>query len=156
MKKTIVLLASHIGALLIGFGAGIYFLPILTAPEPPDVSELQAAANGTEYTANFRRDLRGSDRLHWGDGKVFVGRNSISLQGTIAPGPDYKLYLSPSFVETEAEFARLKANMVRVGDVVTFENFIVPVSQPVDLEAFNTVIVWCETFGQLITAAQYR
>jgi len=36
--------------------------------------------------------------------------------GKLVPGPDYKLYLSPEFIETEADFNRLKATMVRVGD----------------------------------------
>ena len=65
--------------------------------------------------------------------------------GKLAPGPDYKLYLSPEFVETEADFLRLKPKMVRVGDVKTFENFIVPVPAGVDPARYSAVIVWCET-----------
>jgi hypothetical protein len=87
---------------------------------------------------------------------VAVGRRSIALMGRVAPGPDYKLYLSPEFVETEADFLRLKPRMARVGDVKTFENFIVPVPEAIDPAAYTTVIVWCETFGQFITAAKYR
>jgi hypothetical protein len=80
----------------------------------------------------------------------------ISLQGRIAPGPDYKLYLSPQFVETEGDFLRLKPQMVRVGDVKTFENFIVKVPADVEPGKFTAVIVWCESFSQFITAAQYK
>ena len=36
-----------------------------------------------------------------------------------SPGPDCKLYLSPEFVETEAEFHRVRPRMVRVADVKT-------------------------------------
>lgn len=82
--------------------------------------------------------------------------NSIALAGQVAPGPDYKLYLSPEFVETEADFKRLKASMVRVGDVKTFKNFLVPLSGNVDPARYNTVIVWCETFSKFITAARYK
>jgi hypothetical protein len=46
--------------------------------------------------------------------------------------------------------------MVRVGDVKTFDNFIVPVPADVDPARYSTVIVWCETFSQFITAARYR
>lgn len=56
----------------------------------------------------------------------------MTLAGDLAPGPDYKLYLSPQFVETEADFVRLKPQMVRVGDVKTFRNFVVPVPDSVD------------------------
>ena len=76
--------------------------------------------------------------------------------GQLAPGPDYKLYLSPRFVETEAEFEQLKLSMILIGNVKTFDNFIVEVDADIDLTAFNTVVVWCETFGEFITAAKYR
>jgi hypothetical protein len=76
--------------------------------------------------------------------------------GRLAPGPDYKLYLSPSFVQNEAEFTALKPRMLRVGDVDTFDNFIVPLPAGTDLAAYDTVVVWCEAFGEFITAARYR
>lgn len=114
------------------------------------------AFGGAQFKGEFRRDLKGSDLLHWGVGVVSVGRRSITLLGRIAPGPDYKLYLSPEFVETEADFQRLKPQMARIGDVKTFDNFIVPVPESVDPAAYTTVIVWCETFNQFITAARYR
>ena len=41
-----------------------------------------------------------------------VGSEQLVFMGELAPGPDYKLYLSPEFVETEADFERLKSNMV--------------------------------------------
>lgn len=156
MKKLILLLASHLIAGVIGLGIGIYALPILTAPPSPELAEVREAAAAAQHSGRFRRDLEDSDMFHWGDGDLFVSRDAISLEGEIAPGPDYKLYLSPKFVETEEDFLRLKASMVRVGDVRTFENFIVPVPSSIDPNAFSTAIVWCESFGQFITAAQYQ
>ena len=154
--KTPLLIVSHLVVGLIGFAAGIYVLPILTAPPPPETAEVQAIAAQARFSGEFRRDLEGSDALHWGEGTVSIGRDAISLQGSIAPGPDYRLYLSPEFVETEAEFERLKDRMVQVGDVKTFENFVVPMSPAIDPSAYNTAIVWCESFGEFITAAKYR
>jgi hypothetical protein len=127
-------------------------------------------SRAAQFHGEFRRDLKDSDFLHaargahlkdsdflhWGEGKVSVSRSAIALAGKVAPGPDYKLYLSPEFVETEADFARLKPRMARVGDVRTFENFVVPVPATIDPAAYNTVIVWCESFSQFITAAKYR
>lgn len=156
MKKLLLLLASHATVAVLAFGAGIYWLPILIAPPAPAASDVRAAADGAQFSGRFQRDLEDSDALHWGEGDVYVGRETISLQGAIAPGPDYKLYLSPEFVETEADFMRLKPDMARIGDVKTFENFIVPVPESIDPGAYGTVIVWCETFGQFITAARYR
>jgi hypothetical protein len=156
MKKLLVSGATHALALAVGFAAGIYVLPILTAPAAPSAAEVSTQAGTAQFRGEFRRNLKDSDLLHWGEGTVAVGRRSITLMGRVAPGPDYKLYLSPEFVETGADFLRLKPRMARVGDVKTFENFIVPVPEAIDPAAYTTVIVWCETFGQFITAARYR
>lgn len=156
MKKALVLSATHLLAAALGFAIGVYTLPILIAPAAPSAAQLAAQAGQATYTGRFRRDLKDSDAFHWGEGAVTVAPRSIALVGRIAPGPDYKLYLSPEFVETEADFARLKPDMVRVGDVKTFDNFLVAVPESVDVTRYNSVIVWCETFGQFITAAQYR
>ena len=156
MKKLILLIATHLLAIAFGFAAGIYALPILTAPDAPSATEVASASSHAIFTGQFRKDLKDSDLLHWGEGEVSVGRQSIVLLGKLAPGPDYKLYLSPEFVETRADFLRLKAQMARVGDVETFENFVVRLPESVDVARYNTVIVWCESFGQFITAAKYR
>ncbi len=154
--RLLALVASHAVASAQGFALGIYALPILTAPKAPTLAEAATAASQSAFTGKFRRDLKDSDLLHWGEGTLSVGRKSIVLVGKLAPGPDYKLYLSPEFVETEADFARLKPRMVRVGDVRTFENFVVAVPESIDVSTYDTAIVWCESFGQFITAAKYR
>jgi len=155
MKK-IVLVVSHLLTAALGSAAGVYTLPILIAPPAPSTAEVAARAESASYTGQFRRDLKDSDVLHWGEGRVSIGSEGVVFQGELAPGPDYKLYLSPEFVETEADFHRLKASMIRVGDVKTFMNFVVPLSASVDPSRYTTVIVWCETFSQFITAAKYR
>jgi hypothetical protein len=156
MKKLLIFSITHTAALVTGVALGIYLLPILTAPTAPTAAEIQARSGDMQFSGQFRRDLEDSDFLHWGEGNVAVGRRSIALTGRLAPGPDYKLYLSPEFIETEAAFMRLKSRMVLVGDVKTLNNFIVPVPPQVDPANYNTVIVWCESFGQFITAAKYR
>ncbi len=156
LRSVLLLLVTHAAVAAFGFAAGIYTLPLLIAPAAPSTAEVQAQAQRAVHSGQFRRDLKGSDALHWGQGKVNVGPDAISLQGEIAPGPDYKLYLSPRFVETEADVESLKPQMLRVGDVKTFRNFIVPLPAGVDLEKYDTVLVWCETFREFITAAKYR
>ena len=154
--KWLIRIGTHLAAVGIGFALGIYLLPILIAPEGPGVQEVQAAVNNSEFTAEFRRDLEDSDALHWGEGTLYVGPDSIALEGRLAPGPDYRLYLSPEFVETEAGFEALKSQMVEVGPVRTFENFMVSVPDSIDPAAYSAAIVWCESFGQFITAARYQ
>jgi hypothetical protein len=155
-RQRVLLVASHLAFAVAGFAGGIYALPILIAPEPPTQEEVKAASNQVLFSGQFKRELKDSDLLHWGEGTVSISASAVSLVGKLAPGPDYKLYLSPEFVETEADFNRLKKTMVRVGDVKTFENFVVSIPNGIDPTKYAAVVVWCETFGQFITAARYR
>ncbi|MBT8128819.1 MAG: DM13 domain-containing protein [Gammaproteobacteria bacterium] len=155
-RTVALLIATHGLVGVVGFGLGIYMLPVLIAPSAPSEDAIKAVASQAMYTGQFRKDLTDSDALHWGEGTVSIGPDSVTLMGKLAPGPDYKLYLSPEFVETEADFNRLKNTMVRVGDVRTFKNFVVDVPPGIDPSNFTSVIVWCEAFGQFITSAIYR
>jgi len=156
MRKVFFLAVSYVLVAAGGFALGIYMLPILTAPPSPTAADVASQAGQAAHTGQFRRELKDSDYFHWGEGTVSIGPRTITFMGKLAPGPDYKLYLSPEFVETGADFKRLKERMVRVGDIRTFENFVVPVPESVDPARYTTVIVWCESFGQFITAARYR
>ncbi|NLS13042.1 DM13 domain-containing protein [Vibrio sp. SM6] len=156
IKKIVLLTISHIAVGVLGFAAGIYYLPILIAPTAPSSEEINQLALNGQFQAQFERALAGSDALHWGEGQVFLSDEVVTFLGQLAPGPDYKLYLSPTFVENEAEFEQAKAQMIQVGDINTFDNFIVTLPKGVNLAKYNTVIVWCESFGEFITAGQYQ
>ena len=156
MKK-LLYVASHAACVVTGLALGVYFLPIaIAAHSPAPVAQIALHEREAPFHGAFVRDLKGSDSLHWGAGSVAVSERAVSLTGELAPGPDYKLYLSPDFVETNADFERMKERMVRVGDVRTFHGFLVPVPGEIDPGAYNTVVVWCETFHQFITSARYR
>lgn len=155
MRK-LILLITHAGALAVGFALGVYLLPILTAPASPDAAMLEKKAEAATFSAAFTRDLEGSDFLHWGEGTVSLTDQEIVHQGKLSPGPDYRLYLVPEFVETEAAFEAVKAQSLSVGEIKSFDGFLVSLPEGVNLEAYTTVLVWCEAFGEFITAAKYR
>ena len=90
------------------------------------------------------------------EGEVRILRNKIAHIGRLAPGPDYKLYLTPEFVTDEASFLAVKSRSRRVGDIRSFDGFIVDVPPEVNASEYTTVVVWCEAFSQFITAAKYR
>ncbi|WP_417684910.1 DM13 domain-containing protein [Roseibium sp.] len=156
MLRIIALLVSHGAMLGIGFALGVYLLPILTAPQAPDQATLRSAAQSAEFAAEFTRNLKGSDFLHWGEGTVSVSNERIVHEGRLAPGPDYKLYLVEDFVEDEAQFEKLRDRSVRIGDVKSFDGFILDVPNGIRIEGYTTVVIWCEAFGEFITAAKYR
>ena len=156
MKRLITLAATHLATLAAGFALGIYFLPILTAPDSPEAQVLAAAAETAEWRGTLTRDLAGSDGFHWGEGTISVTDSTIVHEGELAPGPDYKVYLTREFVEDEAGFEKIKSDAVLVGEVKAFDGFLLDVPAGVDPADYSTVVIWCESFGEFITAAEYR
>lgn len=154
--KMLLLSLSYLVVFTIGFGLGVYLLPILSAPPPPTAAQVHAAAQGRVFSASFRRDLPGSDPFHWGEGQLTLTRAAAVFQGRLAPGPAYKLYLVAGYVQSEEDFLRVKARSLAVGDIRTFDSFILPLPPQVRLEDYDTAVVWCESFSRFITAAKYR
>lgn len=154
--KIILLLATHGGALALGFALGIYALPILIAPPDMPAAMLDDGFARARWTVEIRDDLAGSDPLHWGRGTFAVSDTQITHKGTLAPGPDYRLYLSPEFVQDEAGFNAVKARSIEVAPVRRFSGFSTAVPAGTDVSQYKAVVVWCETFGEFITAAAYQ
>jgi len=149
------LIVEGLLGLISGFGLGVYFLPIIVAERGPDETVLAGANASAERRGMFVRDLPGSDPLHHGDGEIIHsvenGITYITLQGHVTPGPDYKLYLTPKYVDTKAGFEAIKAQSVRVGDIEAFENFRLPVPPSVNANDYPAVLVWCEKFSMFIS-----
>ena len=156
MFRVIVFLVSHGITMAIGFALGVYMLPILIAHNAPSDVEVARVADKAIFTTQFNRDLPGSDFLHWGEGELSISARRVSFSGELAPGPDYRLYLTPRLVLTEEEFLAVKEQAAYVGEIRSFDNFILEVPENVNPAAFKAVVIWCETFGEFITAASYQ
>ncbi|ABC34685.1 DM13 domain-containing protein [Burkholderia thailandensis] len=156
MKKAVIRIGSHALALALGFALGVYALPILTAEQGATQTELRPIADRALHTGRFERGLTGGDPLHWTDGKLSVTRAALAFEGRVAPGPDYKIYLVPEFVASKQAFLDVKSRARRVGELKTFGDFVVPLAEDVDVDAYTTVVIWCERFSQFIGAARYR
>ncbi len=156
MRRLLLFTATHLMTLAAGFALGIYLLPILTAPEGPDQALLDERAREALFQAELRRDLPGNDPLHWGEGEISITEGQIVHRGRLAPGPDYKLYLVPTFVDHEDAFLPVKAQSRVIGDIKTFDGFILDIPAGIDPAAYTTVLIWCEAFSEFIAAARYR
>ena len=155
-KKIILLISSYIIVFVLGLGLGIYLLPILTAPKSVNIDKIIKLEKDALYKTVFVRDLKGSDLFHWGEADVSISKNEIIVNGSIAPGPDYKLYLTKEFTEQEEEFLSIKDNSRYVAEVKTFKNFVITVPEDIDINDYNTIVIWCESFSEFITAAKYK
>lgn len=147
---------SHLFMLAVGFALGVYLLPILTAPPGPDKAMLAQTAGAAIFKTEFNRGLKGNDFLHWGEGPVSLTPRKIVHEGKLAPGPDYRVYLLKEFAEDEAQFLKQKDTAQLVGPVKTFDGFLVDIPPEIDINQYTTVLVWCEAFGEFITAAKYK
>ena len=154
--RILLLIFSHGAVLGIGFALGVYFLPILTAPKSANLSQIEQVVSNPVYKAEFKKGQRGNDFFHWGEGQLVITNNEIALKGKVAPGPDYKIYLTKKFVEHEDEFLPIKQNALYVADLKVFENFIVPLDKKINFEDYNTILIWCEAFKEFITSAKYN
>ena len=114
MLKALLIFIIALAIFAAGFMAGIYSLPILTEQPAPEIKTLEQHQTRALFSAEFKPDLKGSDRLHYGDGMVYLTNDAISMQGTLSPGPDYQLYLSRNFIDNEADFLAQKGTMQRV------------------------------------------
>jgi len=148
--------AKFAAGLVIGFALGVYFLPILTEEKGLDSTALAQLEASAERSGTFARDLPGSDAFHWGEGTVRASATRIWLEGRLSPGPDYRLYLTPSLAIDEESFLKIKDQSAQVGEIKAFSNFSLDVPPGVDVGSYKAVLVWCEAFGEFITAAELR
>ena len=142
--------------LVIGFWLGVYFLPILIAEKDLDSESIAALSDSVLRRGTSVQGSPGSDDLQWGDGVVMVNADRIWLSGRVAPGPDYRLYLTPKYVETGPRFQTIKAQSLQIGPIKAFENFSLDLPDGVDVTNYWAVLIWCEAFGQFITAAELQ
>ena len=99
---------------------GGIFLPILIAEKGLDKASITALSGSVLRHGTFVRDLPGSDGLHWDDGLIMVNADRIWLDGKVAPRPDYRLYLTPKYVETGVGFQNIEAQSIQIGPVKVF------------------------------------
>tara|TARA_X000001036_G_scaffold392967_1_gene392152 strand:- start:53 stop:547 length:495 start_codon:yes stop_codon:yes gene_type:complete len=147
---------THTISLSIGCMIGIYLLPIMIAPEKPSINEFQKVINSAQFDAVFVKDLKESDILHWAKGQILLSKTEIAFRGKISPGPDYKLYLTKKFVQTKKDFLKIKNQSVEIGEIKSFNGFIISTKKEIDITAYNSVVIWCEAFSRFISAAKYQ
>ena len=112
-----------------------------------------------KYNSKFNPDAKDSDFFHWGRGDIVVNSNQVIFTDNVelAPGPDYRLYLTPKYLETEAEFMKIKNSAIQIAKITMFDGkqvFDIPAN--IDIENYNSVIIWCEAFKEFITVAKYK
>ena len=159
MKKTIIVFV--IGALLGtagGFALGIFFYPyvfladIVASDQVENKGSKKVVASGEFIHANPK------DPIHYGKGKVTAYQDLVHLGADfeVGPGPKFHVYLVPEKnVIPSTNVARTM--FVDLGWLKAFkgsQNY--PVPPGVDLAKYESVVIWCEQFGVLISPATLK
>ena len=103
MRRWVILIATHLAMLAMGFAGGVYTLPILTAPRPRTRRPC-GPSQPRRSTQGVWPAISKAATCFTGEGEIRVSRDRIAHIGRLAPGPDYKLYLAPRFVDTKEAF----------------------------------------------------
>lgn len=144
------------GVLGTGFGVALgFFLFPFVFPPPVAVEQLSDTDRTAPVASGAFIHANPSDPIHWGRGKVGVFKSAVFLEPDfeVGPGPKYHVYLVPKAgVRREADVK--DASFVDLGRLRSFkgsQRYAVPAD--VDLAKYQSVVIWCEQFGVLISPA---
>lgn len=159
MKKIILYSAvAFVLGIAVGALAMLIAFPFLFPPA--EVNESVANVDDKTVTATgafIHPDP--DDPVHWGKGGVSLYEQGESMEVfleadfEVGPGPDYYLYLvDASDIRNNAAFEA--ANHVEIARLKSFRGSqVYPLPASVQPEDYQSVVVWCKTFGELITSA---
>lgn len=155
LQKVAIFVGGGILGLAGGFALGIFvypyiFLADIVAMETIEPERKKIVAAGTFIHANP------ADPIHYGSGKVTVYEDSVFLHDDfkVGPGPKFHVYLVPE-AEVTPKTEVAKTMYVDLGRLRAFQgsqNY--PVPPGVAFAQYQSVVIWCEHFGVLISPAK--
>lgn len=158
MKK--LLLICLLGVLIgmaIGAAGMLFFYPYIFPP--PTLNEQVSNAQSRPVIASgifVHPDP--SDPIHWGRGGVTLySGNQVEVflnpDFEVGPGPAYYVYLTDKTGIINNDHFKT-SNHLEIGKLKSFTGSqVYPVPEDTQIENYKSVVIWCKTFGQLITSA---
>ncbi len=149
------LIAGALGA-CVGVAFDRFALPHgAAAPTPAAVAVPQAASLGALVATGTFIQPDANNPLSRGSGGVSVYGRQVVLgtDFTVTPGPDYHVLLVPKPAIRAASDVT-NTMYVDIGPLAAFQgsqSFAVPAG--VDLARYPSVVIWCATYGSLISTA---
>ncbi|MFL6797754.1 MAG: DM13 domain-containing protein [Xanthobacteraceae bacterium] len=146
-----------IGGLLgtgVGIAVGFFIFPYVFPP-PTAVEQLTAAERTHPVATGMFIHATPSDPVHYGKGKVSVYERTVFLEPDfeVGPGPAFHVYLVPkASVRSSADMKDVM--FVDLGGLRSFQGSQrYPIPAGIDLSKYQSVVIWCERFGVLISPA---
>ena len=147
------------GLLGTGFGVALGFFifpyvfpPPAAAEQLADAERSKLVASGTFIHANP------SDPVHYGKGRISVYEHIVFLEPDfeVGPGPAFHVYLvSKASIRSSSDLKDVM--FVDLGGLRAFKGSQrYPIPSGVDLKNYQSIIIWCERFGVLISPADLK
>jgi hypothetical protein len=157
-KYILVFVFGGVLGIAAGFALGIFVYPYIFLADIVATEKVESpgarmvVAKGTFIHANP------SDPIHYGKGDVTVYQDLLHLESNfeVGPGPKFHVYLVPDKnITPSTNVAKLM--YVDLGRLKAFkgsQNYPIPAG--VDLARYETVVIWCEQFGVLVSPAPLK
>ena len=138
----------------LGIALGFFFFPYVFPP-PAAAEQLAAAERSNLVASGTFIHANPSDPVHYGKGRVSVYGHTVFLESDfeVGPGPAFHVYLVPkASIRSSSDLK--DAMFVDLGGLRAFkggQRYSIPAG--VNLKDYQSVIIWCERFGVLISPA---
>ena len=147
------------GVLGTGFGVALGFFIFPYVFPPPAAADQLADAERSELVASGAFiHANPSDPVHYGKGRVSVYEHAVFLEPEfeVGPGPAFHVYLVPkASIRSSSDLKDVM--FLDLGGLRAFkgsQRYLIPAG--VNLNAYQSVIIWCERFGVLISPADLK
>lgn len=138
----------------LGVALGFFFFPYVFPP-PPAAEQLAEAERSNLVATGMFIHANPSDPVHYGKGRVSVRERTVFLEPDfeVGPGPAFHVYLVPkASIRSSSDLT--DAKFVDLGGLRSFkgsQRYAIPPG--VNPKDYQSVIIWCERFGVLISPA---
>jgi Electron transfer DM13 len=147
------------GVLGTGFGVALgFFIFPYVFPPPQATEQLTDAERSKLVASGMFIHANPSDPVHYGKGQVSVYENIVFLESDfeVGPGPAFRVYLVPR-ASIRASSDLKDAMFIDLGGLRAFkgsQRYSIPAG--VNPKDYQSVIIWCERFGVLISPADLK
>ena len=157
-KYIIVFVIGGVLGIGAGFALGIFVYPYIFLADIVATEKVESPGTRTVVARGAFIHANPSDPIHYGKGDVTVYRDLLHLESNfeVGPGPKFHVYLVPDRnITPSTNVAKLM--YVDLGRLKAFkgsQNYPIPAG--VDLARYETVVIWCEQFGVLVSPAPLK
>lgn len=157
-KSVLIFVIGGLFGTAAGFALGIFVYPYIFLADIVATEKVESPASRKLVAKGTFIHANPADPIHYGRGGATVYQDLLHLESNfeVGPGPKFHVYLVPEKNVTPSTHVA-KTMYVDLGRLKAFkgsQNY--PVPPGVDLSRYESVVIWCEQFGVLISPAALR